>query len=71
MDTTVTLLIAVSRSCNCSTLTSFGLGYPWPEVILFAVFGGRLDGQQIRQALKRVLAQVCLLSDSDCSRLGR
>ena len=70
-DTTVTLLSAASRSCNCSTLTSFGPSYPWQEVIVFVVFRGRLDGQQIRQALKRVLTQVRLLSDSDFSRLRR
>ena len=65
------LLVLASRSCNCSTLTSFGSSYPWQEVIVFVVFRGQLDGQQIRQALKRVLTQVCLLSDSGFSRLRR
>ena len=38
---------------------------------MIVVFSGQSDGQQVRQALKRVLAQVRLFSDSDVCGLGR
>ena len=65
------LLVLSSRSCNCSTLTSLGFSYPWQEVIVVVVFAGLSDGQQVRQALKRVLTQAGLLRDSGVYGLGR
>ena len=70
-DTATALLVIASRSCNCSTLTSFWFSRPWQEVIVNVVFSGQSDGQQVNQALKRVLTQIRLLSDSDVCGLGR
>jgi hypothetical protein len=69
--TATVVLVVASRSCNCSTLTSWGSSHPSQEVIVNVVFSGQFDGQQVSQALKRVLTQIPLLSDSGVCGLGR
>jgi len=62
--TAFALLIVTSRSCSCSTLTSFASGNNrFEEVIVIVVHSGECGVEQIGQANKSLLIQVWRLRD--------
>jgi hypothetical protein len=70
--TAFALLIATSRSCSCSTLTSFAPGNNrFEEVTVIVVHSGKCGVEQIGQAHKSLLVQVWRLRDLGAGAVGQ